>query len=65
MAAEQAAGQQLWTVGHSTHSADAFAQALKRCSVERVVDVRTVPRRASRLLARSACAPTRGSSCHQ
>jgi uncharacterized protein (DUF488 family) len=55
MAAEATAAPQLWTVGHSTHGAEVFLEALQRCGVTRVVDVRTVPRCASQLLARPAC----------
>ena len=54
---------QLWTVGHSTHDANAFAEALRRCGVARVVDVRTVPRRVSQLLAPLTCPARRAACC--
>ena len=34
----------LWTVGHSTHSGDAFAALLRAHEIEQLADVRTVPR---------------------
>ena len=34
----------VWTVGHSTRSLEELIEALRRCGVEAVVDVRTVPR---------------------
>lgn len=34
----------VWTVGHSTHSADAFAALLAAHEIEQVADVRTVPK---------------------
>jgi uncharacterized protein (DUF488 family) len=34
----------IWTVGHSTHSADAFAALLAAHEIEQVADVRTVPK---------------------
>jgi uncharacterized protein (DUF488 family) len=34
----------VWTVGHSTHSADAFAALLAGHEIEQVADVRTVPK---------------------
>lgn len=34
----------VWTVGHSTHSADAFAALLAANDIEQVADVRTVPK---------------------
>jgi uncharacterized protein (DUF488 family) len=34
----------VWTIGHSTHSADAFVNLLRAHAIERLVDIRTVPR---------------------
>lgn len=34
----------IWTVGHSTHSFDAFVELLRSQKVELLVDVRTVPK---------------------
>jgi uncharacterized protein (DUF488 family) len=34
----------VWTVGHSTHSSDAFAALLVTHDIEQVADVRTVPK---------------------
>ena len=34
----------IWTVGHSTHSGDAFAALLAAHAIEQVADVRTVPK---------------------
>jgi uncharacterized protein (DUF488 family) len=34
----------VWTVGHSTHTSDAFAALLAVHEIEQVADVRTVPR---------------------
>lgn len=34
----------LWTIGHSTHSFEEFAALLEKAGIERVVDVRSVPR---------------------
>lgn len=34
----------VWTVGHSAHSADAFAALLAAHEIEQVADVRTVPK---------------------
>jgi uncharacterized protein (DUF488 family) len=35
---------ELWTIGHGTHCAAAFAQLLAEHDIEQVADVRTVPR---------------------
>lgn len=34
----------VWTIGHSTHSGDAFAALLAAHEIEQVADVRTVPK---------------------
>ena len=36
----------IWTIGHSTHPIDEFIAILRAHGIERVVDVRTVPRSA-------------------
>ncbi len=35
---------QLWTIGHSTHPIEEFVAILKAHSIERLVDIRTIPR---------------------
>jgi len=39
-----AALMNLWTVGHSTHTIDAFVRLLAAHEIEQVADIRTVPR---------------------
>lgn len=34
----------VWTIGHSTHSADTFAALLGAHAIEQLIDVRTVPK---------------------
>ena len=41
---ELAAVTTIWTIGHSTHSFDEFVELLLGAGIERVLDVRTVPR---------------------
>lgn len=38
------AAMQVWTVGHSTHSTDAFLALLAAHEIARVADIRTVPK---------------------
>jgi uncharacterized protein (DUF488 family) len=37
-------GREIFTIGHSTHSADTFLELLKEHGIERLADIRTVPR---------------------
>jgi uncharacterized protein (DUF488 family) len=51
--------RQIWTIGHSTHSIEAFVQLLARSELEAVADVRTVPRsRRHPQFSKDALAPT-------
>jgi uncharacterized protein (DUF488 family) len=37
-------GTRVWSIGHSTHAFDAFVELLRANGIERVADIRTVPK---------------------